>query len=223
MTTRSMTLALALAAAACRPDPGLPDYSTMAGLRDAGADDGGLLPGPSPYVPGTRRLALGLFYEGGASESLALDDGTRHYYIFGLEGSGTLTYAQEASSDRVEGLAADRLVMAGTPWWGGGIVWDAPTDLSGWRTLHVSLASSDPGLSAIQLRLLHGEGSAREALVEAGDHGWAADGAWHHLAIPLAAFGAKGADLTRVRGPFLIGGVGAGGGEAILVDNLYVD
>lgn len=211
------------AGTACRPDPGIPDYSEQDAWLDAGQGPDGALPGPSPYVPGTRRLAFGLFYEGGASETLLIDDATRHYYIFGLEGSGAPTYAQQASSDRVEGLHADELTFTGTAWWGGGIIWDTPTDLTSWTSLHVSLASSDAGLASISLRLTSGAGTPATATVEASAYGWKNDGAWHHLVIPLADFRSHGAELDKVRGPFLIGGVGAKTGERLRVDALYAD
>jgi hypothetical protein len=215
---RALLLSLALLAAACRPDPGVPDYSAMAALLDGGSGPQGSLPGPSPYVPGTKRLAFGLFYEGGASDLLLVDDATRHYYVF------ENTYSQRSSGDRVEGLHSDELTFTGSPWWGGGLVWDQATSLTGWTTLHVSLSSPDTGLAAINLRLLYGEGAtAAEAVVKATDFGWVNDGVWHHLSIPLSSFVAAGANLAKVRGPFVIGGLNPGNGESLLVDNMYME
>jgi hypothetical protein len=216
-----MALALMLCAAGCRPDPGVPDYTQMQALLDGGSGPQGVLPGPNPYVPGNRRLAFGLFYEGGASETLLVDDASRHYYVFGDTGP---TYGQRASNDRVEGLRSDELSFVGNPWWGGGIIWDNPTDLSKWTTLHVSMASPDPGLAEIDLRLVHGDGTAtQEAVLSAGLYGWKNDGAWHNLSIPLADFVAKGGNLAKVRGPFVIGGLGPKNGEKLLVDDMYME
>ncbi len=210
-----------LLAAGCRPDPGTPDYTFMEGIVDAGpaTED---LAGPSPYVPGTPRLSLGLFYEGGASERLPLD-ATRHYYVFAIEGSSTLTYSQEVTSDRVEGRTADALRLAGTPWWGGGILYDTPEDFSRWTTLHVSLQSPDDGLAGLELRMQHGASAVSTVSVNASSYGWRPDGTWHHLAVPLADFTAGGLQLSAVRGALLLGGTGGKAGEQLVVDNLYVD
>jgi hypothetical protein len=221
MTRALLTLSCLLVA--CRPDPGLPDYSGMAALFDAGSGPQGSLPGPSPYVPGTRRLAFGIFYESGASETLLVDDATRHYYIFGLP-SGMSTYTQQSSSDRVEGLHSDEFTFGPTGFWGGGLIWDRPTDLSAYTTMHVSLVSSDSSLAAIDVRMLSGDGpSPKNIPLKAGDYGWKNDGLWHHLAVPLADFVAQGIDLKKVRGPFVLGGVNPGNGETLLVDNVYFE
>lgn len=220
---RTSTLALAvLALAACRPDPGLPDYSEMDALLDAGTDVG-FLPGPSPYVPGVRRLAFGIFYEGGASERLDLSDPSRHYYIF------SSTYVDTIATDRVEGNASNKLTISGgSPgWWGGGLIWDTPVDLSSWTTLHLSLKSSDVGMAEVEVRMAHGTGAAPTTTgVRATAYGYANDGAWHHLAIPLSAFRTAGVDLAKCRGPLGFGspvGTVVHAGEALLLDNVYVE
>ena len=111
-------LMLVTSLGACRPDPGVPDYSGLTGLfGDGGAPE--LKPGPFPYRTGSRRLAFGAFYEGAASDRLPLD----HYYIF------SNSYATQPSDERVEGLQSDELDFKGTGFWGGGLFWDAPTNL----------------------------------------------------------------------------------------------
>jgi hypothetical protein len=220
---RFLATTLLLVLAACRPDPGEPDYSGMERILRRESLPTGPLPGPSPYLPGTRRLSLGAFYDGGSSDALAPDGVTRHYFIFVVEGTSRLTYTQRATEDRLEGLVADELSFEGTPWWGGGLVWDTPTDLSAWKTLHVSLRSSDPGLAAIDLRMLHGAGSPKTVTLSAAAYGWKNDGVWHSLALPLSDFAKGGADLAKVRGPLVLGGVGAAAGETLLVDGLYVE
>lgn len=210
--------ALVLALSGCRPDPGVPDYSSHVGLfGDGGSQE--VKPGPFPYVEGTRRLAFGAFYEGGASDRLPLDN----YFIF------SDSYSTQPSDERVEGLQSDQLVFKGTGFWGGGLFWDQPTDLSGWSTLHVSLNSADRGLAVIAVRVLYfgpPPGNAEVTLgVKANDYGYTNDGQWHHLAIPLSAF--TGLDVSRMRSPFTIGndpgGGTAGVGEVLLIDNVYVD
>lgn len=217
-------LALLLAAAGCRPDPGLPDYSAMDQLFDGGGGVGSL-PGPYPYVVGTKRLAFGIFYDGASSDQLDLSDPSHHYYIF------SSTYSDEIWADRVEGTTSNRFSIPGsTPgWWGGGIVWDTPTDLTGWTTMHVSFKSSDPGMAEVEVRLLHGPAPAGPITVglKGTRYGWANDGQWHHLSIPLADFVAAGVNLTRIRGPLGFGSaVGAPlmkSGETLVIDNFYFD
>ncbi len=211
-------LMLVTSLGACRPDPGVPDYSGLTGLfGDGGAPE--LKPGPFPYMTGSRRLAFGAFYEGAASDRLPLD----HYYIF------SNSYATQPSDERVEGLQSDELDFKGTGFWGGGLFWDAPTNLTGWSTLHVSLWSSDPGLAVIAVRTLYfgpAPGNAEVTLqVKANDYGWVNDGQWHSLSIPLADF--RGLDLGRMRSPFTVGNDVSGGtaktGEVLLIDDVYVD
>ncbi|MDX2011584.1 MAG: hypothetical protein SFW67_15395 [Myxococcaceae bacterium] len=205
-----------VAVSACRPNPGVPDYS---GFRQFAGDGGASesRPGPFPYVMGARRLAFGVFYEGGASDRLPIDN----YFIF------SNSYATEPSDDRVEGLVSDELDFNGTGFWGGGLFWERPTSLAGWSTLHVSLRSSDPGLATIAVRVLYFNASNAEVTVQvkANDYGWVNDGKWHSLSIPLTDF--RGADLTRLRSPFTIGNDVSGGtarlGESLLVDDVYVD
>lgn len=218
---RALPFALAVVAlTACRPDPGVPDYSSLEAIfGDGGASE--FKPGPYPWVEGTRRLAFGVFYENGASDRLPIDD----YFIF------SNSYATAPSDDRVEGLQSDELAFNGTGFWGGGLFWRAPTDMRGWTTLHVSLRSEDPGLAVIALRTLYfgpPPGNAEVTVaVRANDYGWVNDGQWHSLSVPLADFVNQGVDLSRMRSPFTIGNDPGGGtaklGEALLIDDVYVD
>ena len=157
---RVLTCTFAVVAlTACRPDPGVPDYSSLSGVFG----DGGASRVQARAVPvrrGTRRLAFGIFYEGGASDRLPLDD----YYIF------SNTYASGPSDVRIEGLQSDQFDFNGSGFWGGGIFWRSPTDIVGWTTLHVSLNSSDPGLEVIVLRALY---FVRPARHRGGDRGGA--------------------------------------------------
>jgi hypothetical protein len=139
--TRAFLLSVVVLVTACRPNPGVPDYSSLKILSgDGGAPE--RLPGPFPYVMGSRRLAFGVFYEGGSSQVIPADN----YFIF------SNSYSTVPSDARVEGLFSDQLDFNGTGFWGGGLFWDQPTSLTGWTTLHVSLLSSDPGLTTIAVR-----------------------------------------------------------------------
>jgi hypothetical protein len=208
----------------CHPDPGLPDYSAMNNLFDAG-DEVGNLAGPFPYVPGSRRLTFGIFYDGKSSQQIVLNNNDTHYYIY------SATYTDVHSADRVEGKYSNQLDIPGnTPqWFGGAVTWDTPTDLSSWSTLHVSFKSSDPGFADFNVGILYGtapKGTVSHASLKASLFGWASDGQWHHLAIPLSRFTALGATLDKARGPLEIGNLPAlkmQPGETLLVDNLYFD
>lgn len=222
MTPRlgGLLVAVALAVVGCRADPGDPDYASHVGLR--GVDAGMAMNGHDPYVAGERRLAFGLFYEGGASETVLVDGVSTHYYIFQIDGTARLTYQQETSDDRLEGALSDRIVLEGTPWWGGGIIWDTPRAVTGYTTVSVTLKSEDPGLSEVFLRLQSGT-PARESSVALSAYGYAADGVWHSCDVPLADFVAAGFDPSAVRSPFIIGGTGGRSGESLLVDDVYWD
>ncbi|MCK6546696.1 hypothetical protein L6R52_12670 [Myxococcota bacterium] len=205
-------------ATGCRMDPGDPDYSSHVDLVDRDTDpNDDNLPGPNPYVPGEKRLMIGLFYEGGSSDQVLLNGQTTHYYIFVIQGSGQLTFTQESSDDRVEGRISDEVTLEGTPWWGGGIVWDQPADLSRWTRLYVSLKSSDPSFENMQLTM----GSGTQVALSAKDYGFATDGEWHHLEIPLADFVAGGLDKSQVTEAFILGGDGGDRGAKLLVDALF--
>ncbi len=216
---RALVLGL-LVLTACRPNPGVPDYSGMASLfGDGGAPMS--LPGPHPYVPGTRRLAFGAFYEGGSSDQLPLDN----YFIF------SNSYATVPSDDRVEGLQSDELDFNGTSFWGGGLFWTKPTDMRGWTTLHVSLKSDATNLAVIALRMLYltpAPASTETTIaVKANAYGWKNDGQWHTLDVPLTDFVSQGLDLSRMRSPFTIGNDQSAAtaklGDVLLLDDVYVD
>ena len=199
-------LALALG---CRGDPGVPDYSSHAGLRvDAGAVTP--LPGPDPYETGEARLAFGIFYESGFSRLVEIDDVDRFYNVF------IGSFEQDKVTERVEGVESDRILLNGTPFWGGGIDWMTPVDLSGWTTMHVSFLSADPSFDEIEINILAG---GQQVTVRATDFGYVNDGEWHNLEIPLSAFGDF--DATSVNSPFGLGGPGGARNDVLLVDDLY--
>ncbi len=216
---RTLVSLCLLSLVACRPDPGVPDYSGMATLFADGGNSS--LPGPFPYMPGTKRLSFGIFYESGSSDVLPIDN----YFIF------SSSYATVPSDDRVEGLQADELDFTGATFWGGGVFWDKPTSMTAWTKLHVSLKSADPGLQKIALRTLYfgpAPGNQEQTVeLSANDYGYVNDGQWHSLTVPLADFVAKGLNLARMRSPFTIGnqtgGATAKVGETLRLDDVYAE
>ena len=196
-----MTLALALLA--CRPDPGAPAYPERTSLTEDSAD--GFL--TDPLADGELRLGIGVFYEGPTTAYVPIDDTTTHFYVY--ENS----FAVAASDDRVEGYASDALVLRGNPWWGGGVHWDTPQDLSAYDTLHLALKTDD--LSDWTLGLTGGA----EARVNVADVGLAADGEGHVLDLPLSGF--VGIDRTAVTVGLLLVGEGGEAGASVQIDDLY--
>ena len=208
----------------CREDPGRVDYSALGPTFDRLNPDGGLDPdgavlfqGPKPYKKGDKRLSVGMFYEGEHSDVVPVDRATSNYFIWDV--SGTLGFEQtDETLDRVEGEKSDRITLNGTSYWGCSIVWDPARTLSKWTTLALSLKSSTMG--AIKITM----GSAsKEVAVQASDYGYAADGQWHHLRIPLADFADGGVDLSKVDFAFGMSDSGGKAGEQFLVDDLYID
>lgn len=201
---------LAVAVLGCRPDPGSPDYPDAS---DFGADtgtDSELPAGPDPFEEGDRRLSVGLFYEGGYSDIIEINDEDTHYYIY----DSTYTQGVEIN-DVVEGREAAVFEHGSSGWFGGGVTWDVPKDMSEWDTLFVSLKSQDSSLAEIALHFIGGG----EGIEQAADYGWVPDGRWHHLEIPLSAF--PEANRAAVTGPFVIIGVDGVSGAELKIDNLY--
>lgn len=211
---RKAVCALLLVLAGCRPEPGESDYANQGGFShnpDGGTEPtSDVLPGPFPFEAGKKRLGVG-FYEGGRSDDVPVDNTTSHIYLY----EGTVTI--EPSDTHIEGRSADLLVHAGKTWLGLGVHWDTPHNLDAWKTLHVSLRSSDPGFANVSI----GMNDTESIQLPAKDYGYVNDGEWHHVAIPLTAFTAKGLNLAAVQSPFvLIAGQGAPADKLVL-DNLY--
>ncbi|MFW2389690.1 MAG: hypothetical protein ACN4G0_15235, partial [Polyangiales bacterium] len=162
-------MSLALAAgllSSCTPDMGTPDYSGLEGLRDP-IDPFPPVP-PDPFQPGDERLSVGYFYEGGWSEEIPLNQIDTNYFIFAADDNNvvaTLTYSNDPSSDRMEGLESLLFRLNDQPFWGGGIFWDNPTDLSEWTSMFVGFKSSDPSFARFDLTLLYGAGDAPSSVV----------------------------------------------------------
>lgn len=180
---------------------------------------------PDPWQPGEERLAVGRFYECGRSETISIDGVSSQYYVFVTDPGnpgGTLTYRTGTSEDRLEGGLSDEITLNGTPFWGGGILWDVPVDLSEWKTMFVGFKASAPSFASFDLTL--GSGTGEEPAFIALDptvYGYTNDGEWHFLEIPLQHAIGLGWDPSTVRSPFIVGGDGGDAGDVLLIDNLY--
>ena len=194
----------------CRAEPGEPSYPDLGTWFDT-ADP--FILGPDPFEEGDTRLSIGTFYEGGASEIVEIDDVSTHYYVY------ESTYTQDTVEERVEGLYADRFILADNPWWGGGVHWDSPRDLSDLDTYHLSFLSSSAAFDDLAIAV---NGGGTEARVSAADYGFVTDGQWHHLDISLADFETGGADLTQVGIALVLIGESSAQGAELLVDNVYL-
>lgn len=211
---------LLLLLAACRPDPGPADYTGQE-LPDNLDPDGGtqpsdLLPGPFPYEAGQRRLMVGIFYEAGRSEEFLLDNVDSNFYLY------ENTVYVESDPDHVEGKSADRIVQNGKPWMGFGVHWKQTRNFDAWKTLHVSMKSSDAAFVNVKVGMSSGTGTSEKGYQLAlTSYGWANDGEWHHLAIPVADYVAAGLKLNDVSSPFTFAAEGGTAGQSLLLDNLY--
>jgi hypothetical protein len=188
---------------ACRPDPGLPDYPAREPWVITGDDFY-----DDPYAEGEERLSIGVFYESVATESYPIDDSTTHFYVY------SDTFSVTASDDRIEGYASDRINRGTQAWWGGGVHWDSPRDLSDWDTLHVAVQTTTMTDWSIGLT-----GGGVESRVDVTDYGLVADGDWHVLDIPTADF--DGADLRSVTVALLLVGASGNTGDNLLIDDVY--
>ena len=190
---------------ACRPDPGEPVYPDPEPWVLEGDDFY-----DDPLAVGEERLALGVFYEGQATETLVVDDVTNHFYVY------ENTFTNKPTDDRWEGYLADELTNNGVGWWGGGVHWDTPRDVSGWDSLHVVARTTvatewDIGIT----------GGGNEARVSAASLGLVADGEWHVLEVPLSSFSAGGANLASVTVGLLLVGQGGAKGDTLTIDGVY--
>ena len=172
---------------------------------------------PDPYMQGDERLEVGIFYGGGSSEAIGLTGMRREYFIFDA------SYEQATVDDRIEGRESDEITLNGTPFWGGGIIWMDPIDISKWTLLNVAFKSSDPSFATFDLTLQSGEADeeADGVALRVTDYGYRNDGEWHFLQIPLQDAVDAGWDPRVARSPFIIGAGGGTQGDVLLIDNLY--
>ena len=203
----------------CREQPGEIVYNT-ADFERPNPFAVESLPGPDPFTGEADRLAFGLFYEGGASDVWAIDDANVFFYIYLLEATGEPTFGQSIDIERIEGTQSHRWTHRGLGWWGGGIHFAAPRDMSRFTTLHVSFQSSSDGFSDVDITI---ESNATSVGVNITDYGYTNDGGWYSIAIPLSDFIDRGLDISQVTIPFMFGGANAQAGESIRIDNLYFE
>ena len=207
----------------CAADIGTPNYEFMEGLVSPPVNPPPVP--PNPFQAGDKRLFVGYFYEGGRSTSIPINTVTTNYFIFVTDEDNplaTFTYSQTDTDDRVEGLIAIEISLLEQPFWGGGIIWDEPHDLSEWTTMYVSFKSSDPSFAGFDLTVQSGTGEDGQGFtVDVRNYGYENDGDWHNLRIPLQDFIDLGFDISAVRSPFIIGGAGGRPEDTLLIDDLY--
>ena len=218
MTSHSKTLTALLSTvlllSGCGEDLPPPDYPDFADALAAQQDQNTFVESPTPFIPGSRRLSIGIFYDGPYSDIILLDDATSPFYIY----SQTFDIQNEYTLVR-EGLRADAILGQGTPWLGGGVTWDNPKDLSSWSTMHVSLWSENEQYNDLNLEVEAGA----VIRVPFANYGFVADGEWHELSIPLSDLEALGADLTTFTRPFVLSGGSIRVGARLIIDNLYLE
>ncbi|RKG91785.1 putative glycoside hydrolase [Corallococcus terminator] len=215
---------LLLMLSACRPDPGPADYSGQGPIgnnNDGGTDpEEEVLPGPFPFEDGQRRLMVGIFYETGHSEEVVLDNVDTNFYLY-----DNTVYVEDIFDpveDRVEGKFATKIVQNGKPWMGFGVHWTNVHNLDTWKTLHVSMKSSEAAFANVKIGMSSGVKTDEKGYpLAASKYGYVNDGAWHHLAIPIADFTAAGLKLNAVSSPFTFAAEGGAAGQSLLLDNLY--
>jgi hypothetical protein len=216
------SLAFSLAGG-CAADLGTPDYSDQVGLREP-INPFAPVP-PDPFQPGDARLSVGYFYEGGSSSTILINTVSTDYFIFAIDVDdpvATRSFGEGTSTDRVEGLTSYEITLNGSPFWGGGIIWFQPFDLSRWTTMFVSFKSSDPSFANFDLTLQSGEGEEPAGVaLDPTAYGYTNDGEWHFLEIPLKDAIDRGWDPSTARSPFIFGAGGGDAGDVLLIDNLY--
>jgi len=217
---------------ACGADLGTPDYSDQVGLREPINPFPPVPPDPydpgdpaDPGDPGDERLSVGYFYEGGRSVTIEINTVTTDYFIFALDVDrpvATRSFAESISTDRVEGLTSYEVTLNGSPFWGGGIIWFQPFDLSEWTTMFVSFKSSDPSFARFDITLQSGAGEEPAGVnLDPTAYGYSNDGEWHFLQIPLQDAIDRGWDPLTTRSPFIVSAPGGEEGDVLLIDNLY--
>jgi len=213
------TAAAALALFACRGDPGEIDYTSHVGVIDefGPQPEVPFLEGPDPFQPGDLRGFLGLGYEGVFTEEFVLGSG-RDFFIFVIDGTSRLTFTQTTTTTRIEGTSAEAFILNGSPFWGGGFVYETPADFSTYDAIVVSLRSADPAFERVTVEV---QSEAGSTILNASDYGYVNDGEFHTLRIPLVDF--ADVDFSAVTAPFILAGSASAVGDTLVVDNLYYE
>ena len=184
----------------------------------------GFLVPADAYAPGTPRLSLGIFYDGGFSELIAIDNSTANFYVY----SGTLGTIDSDRSDKAEGYFSSVLKVAGgLGWFGCGVQWTAAHDLSAYKALHLALKSQSASMADVSIGMNSPTMASQTTKLSARNYGYKNDGAWHTLTIPLADF-AKAAPSTfdpkRIGAPLIITNAAAvQNGDVVRIDDVYLE
>lgn len=203
------TLLVALFISACRAPSGPDDYASQERLPEP------VEPIVDELLEGEERLSLGLFYEGPRSDEVVIDDLNAFFYIY--EETFSLSSYDGAL---IEGLSSDRITLSGGPWWGGGVHWEQARDLTGFKSLRLSLRSSSETFNDLEVGMNNSD--SEQVRVKVSDYGFSADGAWHTLNIPLTDLAERGVELSAVLAPLVLIGGQSEGGERLMIDGVYL-
>jgi len=170
----------------------------------------------SPWPKACIDLPNHELYDTGCDQSMTCAGGLLGRVWSGPIGSGSSTLV---FADNAEGPTSLRVDCTGTFWCG--ITDECPqsatggptsVDLSGWKTLHVSLKGNAPdALLKMASTPNDPEDFRDEAGVRASTYGYLPDDAWHALAIPLGDLAQNAADkphhafeLAKVYKPLIV-------------------
>ena len=160
------------------------------------------------------RLSLGVFYDGPFSESLAVDDETRHLYIY-EETVGITT-----SLESFEGALSNTVSYNGLGWWGLGIHWDEADDLSSWAALNLAVrVSAENEFQNMKVRIA--DAAENDFTFRLKEYGLANHTGWQPLSLPLAEATAAGVDLATVVLPMELFGGGNSSGASFDIDGVF--
>lgn len=193
---------------ACRAPSGPHDYDSQEVLPEP------IDPIIEDLADGERRLSIGIFYEGPRTDEVEIDDLNAFFYIY----EETFSLVKH-DDELVEGVSSDLITLSGGPWWGGGVHWQSPRSLTDYKTLKVSLKSSEGTFESLEIGMNNSD--LEQVKLKAADYGFSTDGEWHSLFIPLSDFTDQGLDLEQVLAPLVLIGNRGAGGERILVDAVY--
>jgi len=212
----------------CRPEPGPHYYESQEDFSQSHLAGGNFLSGEVPYESGTPRLDIGVFYEGESSEVIAINETDIFYYIYDqvqADESRKTTFTQTSDVDHVEGTQSDHFLMSDLGWFGCGVHWDSPRDLSQWTHFALNFKSSSASVSNINIGMNNVIDENEFAVfVAASDYGFRNDGTWHRVVIPLSDFTSQGLDLSSIRSPLILssGTLSIEPGDELLVDDVYL-